>query len=146
MKPNFLNLFGLGKTIGSGTSASFGAILIYSALVKTGNETPVILYGVLFLIILICAMGFRNNPLHASQDSREIVMDEFAGMFLSLSIAVTTETIWVGAQLILFRLLDIFKPFPLNYVNRKFKNGFGIMADDLLAGAASGFIIYFLKV
>jgi phosphatidylglycerophosphatase A len=43
----------------------------------------------------------------------------------------------------LFRLFDIFKPYPINIIDKKIKNGFGVMLDDVLAGIYS-VIVFFL--
>ena len=41
---------------------------------------------------------------------------------------------------ILFRFFDILKPFPISYIDKNFKNGFGIVLDDLIAGLVAGFL------
>ena len=41
----------------------------------------------------------------------------------------------------LFRAFDILKPFPINYIDKKIKNNFGIMLDDLIAGIFAAIII-----
>jgi len=45
----------------------------------------------------------------------------------------------------LFRLLDIWKPWPIRVVDRRVHGGFGVMADDLLAGAIGAVLLYFAQ-
>jgi len=84
-------------------------------------------------------------------DPREVVADEVAGQaitFLAVPFAIaatlTTSQIWtiVGAGFVLFRLFDITKPWPIRKLE-KLPQGWGILADDLLAGvyAAIGLFI-----
>ena len=49
---------------------------------------------------------------------------------------------WTIISFILFRFFDIVKPFPINIVDKKMKNGLGVMLDDIIAGAYSAITIY----
>jgi len=44
------------------------------------------------------------------------------------------------ASFILFRIFDIFKPYPINLIDQKLKNGFGVMLDDMIAGIFSSIL------
>jgi len=73
-------------------------------------------------------------------DSRKIVIDEVAGMFLSLSFSPIT--MWrVAAAFFLFRLLDIIKPPPARAAER-LPSGWGVMADDMIAGAYTALLMW----
>ncbi len=48
------------------------------------------------------------------------------------------ELPWVAAAFVLFRLLDIFKPWPISWIDRHVKGSLGVMGDDLAAGAIAG--------
>jgi len=74
------------------------------------------------------------------QDPAEIIADEFAGMWLAL-LFVPRAIGFVIAAFVLFRLLDIFKPYLIGWVDRNIHGGVGVMMDDLLAGAATGLIL-----
>lgn len=65
-------------------------------------------------------------------DHGGIVWDEIAAMMLVLTFTPKTALWWVVA-FILFRLFDIWKPFPIKHVDAKVKGGLGVMLDDLLA-------------
>ena len=82
-------------------------------------------------------------------DPREVVADEFAGQavtFLAIpfltAAAISTRQIWAAAVLgfLLFRLFDIVKPWPIRKVE-KLPNGWGILADDLLAGVYAAIVL-----
>jgi phosphatidylglycerophosphatase A len=69
------------------------------------------------------------------KDPSCVVIDEVAGALIALGLAGPNRRL---LSLILFRAFDIVKPGPINRVQRAEPAGWGIMADDLLAGAAAG--------
>lgn len=72
---------------------------------------------------------------HADEeDPGPIVVDEAAGQLLALA-AVPADIWWYAAAFALFRALDIVKPWPVSTVERGFGGAFGVMADDIVAGA-----------
>ena len=103
---------------------------------------PAVLLGpvpALLLAILVTLIGFyavrdvlRETP---DQDPGWIVVDEAAGMLIALAGLSMTASIW--GMLIafgLFRIFDIFKPWPISWADRQ-KGAFGVMLDDVVAGA-----------
>ena len=85
-------------------------------------------------------------------DSKEIVIDEFLGqsipilffyiIFYEGSVSNTFFFIMVFLSFIGFRFFDIFKPYPINYVDKNMKNGFGVILDDLIAGFFTLIVLY----
>lgn len=73
-------------------------------------------------------------------DPSEVVIDELVGCLLALWM-VPWQIAWVVAAFVLFRLFDIFKPWPIGPVDRKVKGGLGVMGDDVLAGLFAGLIL-----
>ena len=79
-----------------------------------------------------------KNLIH--KDHRSIVIDELIGIWIALLpvlyLADTQKerTVYAIAALLFFRIFDIFKPFPVSYFDENFKNGPGIVIDDLIAG------------
>ncbi|MFT3806932.1 phosphatidylglycerophosphatase A [Arenimonas sp.] len=67
------------------------------------------------------------------EDPGVVVWDEFVGQWLALALA-PAGWIWVAAGFALFRLFDIWKPWPVRWADRELHGGFGAMADDALAG------------
>ena len=85
-------------------------------------------------------------------DSKEIVIDEFLGqsipilffyiIFYEGSVSNHFFLIIVFLSFIGFRFFDILKPYPINYVDKNIKNGFGVILDDLIAGFFTLIILY----
>lgn len=90
--------------------------------------------------IYICGKTARDLRTH---DHGSIVWDEFIGLWIALAwlpIANTSPPIsaaWIGAGFLLFRLFDIWKPWPISWCDKHVHGGFGIMLDDMLAGAVA---------
>lgn len=107
-----------------GTIGSLAAVFV--AWFLKPNLGQIILLTILG--IYICAKG---EELFAEHDCGKIVYDEFCGMFLAVWGLNTPIQFLVG--FVLFRLFDITKPYPINKI-QVLPGGWGIMADDLLAG------------
>ncbi len=73
-------------------------------------------------------------------DPSAIVIDEMAGQMLAL---VPAALVWQHylAGFVLFRLFDIVKPWPASWADRELEGGFGVMADDMIAGAMAAALI-----
>ena len=92
---------------------------------------------VFFFAIFVCEQVSKDLE---QKDDKSIVIDELVGMWVALLPAVyfadtqfERTTIAILA-FILFRAFDILKPFPISYFDQRFKNGFGIVIDDVMAG------------
>lgn len=68
-------------------------------------------------------------------DAGEIVVDEIAGQWLAL-LAAPQSLLAYALAFLLFRVFDIVKPWPVNWIDRRLKGGFGVMLDD---AAAAGY-------
>ena len=162
-----LTLFGVGYfKYAPGTAASFITCLIYFILTESAFSLGINkFYIVVFLFfVLFYSIIFidKLSPVFKKKDPREIVIDEFVGQCIHL-IAIlfrhndfipnccTKEglgspgwIIWILLSFILFRFFDILKPFPINIVDKKMKNGVGVMLDDIIAGIYSTIVIYII--
>ena len=101
---------------------------------------------VIILSVWICEKASVNL---VDKDHKSIVIDELAGMWLALMPALylssqSSRTSYAVLAFIIFRFFDICKPFPISYFDRNFKNGFGIVLDDLIAGFFAIFPSWFL--
>ena len=74
-----------------------------------------------------------SEKLIGKKDPGCIVIDEIAGMLVAL-VGLPFNFFTVAVGFVFFRLLDIFKPFPIRYLERKIPGGAGIVIDDLVAG------------
>ena len=97
---------------------------------------------------LLCGVGIWSSGRYAAQtgrtDPQEVVIDEAAGVWLALACAPLT-VIGVGAAIALFRVFDIVKPFPASWLERRLPGGYGIMLDDMMAGAYAGAALLALR-
>jgi phosphatidylglycerophosphatase A len=73
------------------------------------------------------------------------VIDEVAGMMVTLSF-VTHGIMNYLLAFLLFRLFDIWKPWPISWADKNVKGGLGILLDDLIAGLIAGGIIYAILI
>ncbi len=76
----------------------------------------------------------------SQEDPSEVVLDEFLGVLLAFAF-VPWSLGWVLAAFLLFRALDIWKPWPIRWVDRRVHGGLGVVGDDLLAGLAAGLLL-----
>ena len=119
-----------------GTFASIvGIVLFY--LVKESCFLQILL--TLFLIILGFLVSGRAEKVFAAKDSRFIVIDEVSGMLLSL-LFIPYDIKLIVMAFILFRILDTFKPYPSDRLER-LSGSVGIMSDDILAGLYTNIIL-----
>ena len=114
-----------------GTLGSAAATLLYLPLA----ELPLAIYCVLVVLgfvagVWICGSTSRQLGVH---DHGGIVWDEFVGVWITL-IAVPPNLSGILFGFLLFRLLDIVKPWPIKCADKKVHGGFGIMLDDAIAG------------
>ena len=85
--------------------------------------------AVVVLAVWVCGESTRRLAVH---DHPAIVVDEIAAMLL-LSLLIEPSVPWLLAALVLFRVFDIAKPWPIRVVDRAVSGGLGIMLDDVLA-------------
>lgn len=124
--------FGAGLLkVAPGTIGTVVAIPIYLLL----HFLPVIFY-LIFLIIFtftsiwICA---KSSKLLGVHDYPGIVLDEIVG-FLWALVAVPFKWYLILIAFVLFRIFDIFKPWPIRWLDQNLSGGCGIVLDDVLAG------------
>lgn len=67
------------------------------------------------------------------QDPQVVVWDEFVGVWIALA-AAPAGWIWMLAGFVLFRLFDIWKPWPVSWADEEIHGGLGVMLDDVIAG------------
>lgn len=76
-------------------------------------------------------------------DLSEIVIDEVAGYMIAMTLMpMTWQALTIG--FVLFRFFDIFKPFPIGWLDRKIDGGLGVMIDDVAAGVITNVILQVL--
>jgi len=125
-----------------------------------------LIFYLIFFIYIFFYSSYAINKYYKKDDAKEIVIDEFLGQSIPLMsyyyfIFATNDVatfIWIGGffgtgftsgfiswillSFLLFRFFDILKPYPINLIDKKIKNGFGVMLDDVVAGIFTTLVLY----
>ncbi|MEE9397182.1 MAG: phosphatidylglycerophosphatase A [Methylococcales bacterium] len=126
--------FGFGSGLAPKAPGTFGtlaAIPIY-LLVSLGN--PVV-YGIVLVATLVGGVFIcdKASEMLGVHDHGGIVWDEIAGFLITMmAVPFSWQAIAIG--FVLFRLFDIWKPWPISVIDKHVAGGFGIMLDDVIAG------------
>jgi phosphatidylglycerophosphatase A len=124
--------FGSGAApVAPGTFGTLAAIPIYLLI------APLSLWGYLAIVVVMTILGIwlcdvtsKDMGVH---DHSGIVWDEIVGYLITMA-AAPQGWLWVVVGFFLFRFFDILKPWPISWIDKHVKGGWGIMLDDILAG------------
>ena len=138
-------MFGIGSiskipgSIASLTTVLFLLLLFH--YLKVSASTFLIFLVIIFIISIFSINRFIKDK--DNKDPKEVVIDEFIGQSIPICLYeighpdtnsfVETLTVYF-IIFILFRVFDITKPYPVSYYDKNFKNGFGVVMDDICAG------------
>ena len=141
----FVSMFGIGSiskipgSIASLTTVLFLLLLFH--YLKVSASTFLIFLVIIFIISIFSINKFIKDK--DNKDPKEVVIDEFIGQSIPICLYeighpdtnsfVETLTVYF-IIFILFRVFDITKPYPVSYYDKNFKNGFGVVMDDICAG------------
>lgn len=142
-RPAHFMAFGGGSGLSPrapGTAGTLAAFLPYWLLASWLSRPAftLLLLGAFALGVHWCG---KTGQALGAEDYGGIVWDEIVAFMLVL-LWIPQGTLWFGAAFLLFRLLDIWKPFPIRQLERRIKGGFGVMLDDLLAAGYTLAIIH----
>lgn len=102
----------------------------------------------IFLTVILIAFSYfainKALPCFNSKDPKEVVIDEFAGMFTA-SVFTNSSCAWLLVAFILFRLLDIFKPLGISWIE-KLQGATGVLFDDVAAGLLACLSLFLIRV
>ncbi len=132
--------FGTGYSpVAPGTVGSLLGILVYLPVAAPGRYPAYFI--LLFAVVAagIWAAGVCGTFL-GDHDSRRIVIDEVAGMLVTC-FSFPGEARWLIAGFFVFRIFDIWKPFPIRRLDREWRSAGGVMADDILAGVYANLVL-----
>lgn len=146
------SMFGIGYfDVAPGTimSAIATPLAILIALRGGGGMGLIGAFLIAFVIgVLACADHVRET---GREDPSECVIDELAGQWLACAFAVLTfggrlpaghiSIPAFGLAFVLFRLFDIWKPWPVSWADQELKGGLGVMTDDAIAGLMAGVLV-----
>ena len=141
----FVTCFGIGSfRFAPGTITSLiTAIFLYSLfhLINLSNATILIILLIVFVYSFYAISEYIK--FNEDKDPKEVVVDEFIGQSIPIYLYEISHGVVKDSQeavlfylyiFILFRYFDIKKPFPVSFFDKKFKNSFGVIMDDIVAG------------
>ena len=136
--------FGFGSGLlpkAPGTWGTLVAIPLYCLFAGLSVSAYISLVILAFLLgVFLCGRSARDLGVH---DHPGIVWDEFVGFWITM-IAIPFTWYWVLIGFMLFRLFDIWKPWPISWADRNINGGLGIMMDDVMAGIYAGMVMHLL--
>ena len=141
----FVTCFGIGSfRFAPGTLTSLvTAIFLYSLFHIINLSSNIILLILLIIFIYSFYAVSEYIKYNENKDPKEVVIDEFIGQSIPIylyeishgTIKDSKEAVLFYLYIfILFRYFDIKKPFPVSFFDKKFKNSFGVIIDDVVAG------------
>ena len=132
---------------------TFGSIFAWIAFILISHFVNMLILTIVIIILSIWVCEKVSKDLF-EKDHKSIVIDELAGMWVALLPVIyfassqNERITYAILALVFFRFFDILKPFPVSYFDQKYKNGFGIVFDDIIAGilatVPSLIILFFL--
>ena len=131
--------FGAGYVpFAPGTFASLEAALLYAFI---GRRLAPLPYGLLLAALFLAGTAAADTfaRILKQKDPRPVVIDEVVGQGIALFLAPPGWG-WIAVGFVLFRVFDVLKPWPIRNLER-LPGGWGIMADDVLAGVASALVL-----
>jgi phosphatidylglycerophosphatase A len=124
-----------------GTFGTLVGVVIYLVLMPLPSIAYATLVGVMFVGgIWLCEVARHDM---GGGDPPGIVWDEIVGYLVTMFLA-PPGWVWVALGFALFRLFDIWKPFPIRQLDRRIGGGFGIMIDDVAAGIYAWLVLRLL--
>ena len=139
-------------TVASAVTTIF-IYIAYEVLGYTDFKSSLIFFIVLFFYSFYAVKDAETE--FKNKDPRQIVIDEVIGQLMPLIFLLylnqtnqlnLSVEIYYFFSFIFFRFFDIFKPFPVSYFDVKYKNCFGIIMDDIIAGLYSMILIYLISL
>jgi len=141
----FVTCFGIGSfRFAPGTITSLITTVFLYSLFHIINLSENV---ILIVLLIVFAYSFYAVSVYIkhneNKDPKEVVVDEFIGQSIPIYLYEISHGTVKGSQeavlfylyiFILFRYFDIKKPFPVNFFDKKFKNSFGVIIDDVIAG------------
>ena len=145
-------LGGLGLfPIGPGTVGSIFGWFIFIVLSHFISAAVLVTLTFYVIIFSIYVSTVATKELK-EKDHKSIVIDELAGIWLAMIPVIFIassqyeRSIYALLALMIFRIFDIFKPFPISYIDKNFKNGLGVVLDDLMAAIFAAFFTSLITI
>ena len=139
----FVSVFGIGFIpFASGTFGSLAGLIIGYALNLINYNLFFLVIPILFILGVIASNTYQKHT--GEKDSSVIVIDEVVGQLIAMMFVID-DFVLVFISFIIFRIFDIFKPWPASYADEKMTGGFGVMLDDVFAGIYTAIFIFLIS-
>jgi phosphatidylglycerophosphatase A len=122
--------------VAPGTFGSLLGVPLLCLLARARLSVPAMIALLAAVSLASMAVCDRAGLAFADPDSGKIVLDEVCGMLVAGAGIITPVPTATSLLVVfaLFRLFDVWKPFPARYLDRRVRNGIGVVGDDLVAG------------
>lgn len=140
---------GLGYSpVAPGTAGSVLGVVIALAYARLGGHEVISGPVYLAICVLVTVVGVwaagRAEAIYGQKDCGKIVIDEVAGMLITMYLLPATP-LYLLAGFLVFRFFDIVKPFPARRIDQNVKGGLGVMLDDVVAGIYSCLCLHAIR-
>ena len=133
-----------------GTFSSFISLITIIFLHNIVNKNEfIILFICILLMATICIKIYSKSV--NNHDAKEIIIDEFLGIYLIIIFSYdfkifNNELVKILLIFLFFRIFDILKPFPANWIDKNMRNSYGIILDDIVSGIYTIIILALINV
>ena len=140
----FISVLGIGFIpFASGTFGSLAGVFLGYIINIFNFNIFYFLIPILFLLGVIGSNIYENKT--GKKDSSIIVIDEVVGQLISM-MPIMNNNYLIFLSFFIFRLFDIFKPWPASYIDKNIKGGLGVMLDDVVAGTYTAILVFLLSL
>ena len=121
-----------------GTAGSVIGVALFWLLSPLSFPLYIITVTAFIFLAIWCAS--RASGIYQKKDPSQVVIDEIAGYLVTMA-ALPPTWGYIIAGFLLFRVMDIVKPYPIRWIDQNIAGGYGIVLDDVLAGVYANIIL-----
>ena len=138
--------YGLGSGLVPHAPGTFGSLL-GAVLVRFMSRLKPLTYAVVVVVMFVAGIFICGETARdvSSIDPGFIVYDEIVGFLVAMYLMPATFP-WLASGFVIYRVFDIWKPFPIHYVESHLGLGSGIMTDDVIAGIYTLVILHVVRM
>ena len=138
--------YGFGTGLSPFAPGTFGS-LVGVALFWFMASMPAIPYAIVVAVMFVAGIFICVQTAHdvGAVDPGFIVYDEVVGFLVAMYL-LPTEWRWVVGGFVVYRVFDIWKPFPIHWVEDKLGLGSGIMTDDVISGIYTFIVLHVVRL